>query len=240
MVRLPTNPRLSAKPFLILPIMRRRLALAVHLWFALMGNVLAADAAREIKWADLIPSMEKLDDPFVALTSEQKMDLSIVAVWRQIRARGETLEPAQQHAVSQAQARLAGARVDVDGLLARRLEITEKRRRAAETINAKLDRTRVRILGYALPLEMNGRNVNEFLLVPYVGACIHEPTPPPNQIVHVKYAQGFESSGLYTPVWVEGPIRTVRVESRLSLVDGSANVPTGYSLAAEAVEPLGH
>jgi hypothetical protein len=29
--------------------------------------------------------------------------------------------------------------------------------------------------GYPLPLELSGKEVTEFLLVPYVGACIHPP-----------------------------------------------------------------
>ena len=49
-----------------------------------------------------------------------------------------------------------------------------------------LDGQQVRLPGYIVPLEVSeeGR-VTEFLLVPYFGACIHVPPPPPNQIVHV-------------------------------------------------------
>ena len=43
--------------------------------------------------------------------------------------------------------------------------------------------------------------------MPYVGACIHVPPPPPNQIVHVQLKQGFESKELYAPVWVTGRIQ---------------------------------
>jgi hypothetical protein len=42
-----------------------------------------------------------------------------------------------------------------------------------------------RVPGYMIPLEDNLEEVTEFLLVPYPGACIHVPPPPPNQIVHV-------------------------------------------------------
>ena len=46
-----------------------------------------------------------------------------------------------------------------------------------------LDGERVRLGGYVLPLDFNGpQEVTRFLLVPYVGACIHVPPPPPNQL----------------------------------------------------------
>lgn len=210
-----------------------RLAASLALGLSLAG---AADGARVLAWSDLVPRLEKFDDPFVSLTTEQKMDLSVVAVVRQMQARGESPQPRQVETVNAAQARLGKAGVKIDELLARRAEITEKRRKAAESVNESLDGKRVRMPGYVLPLEVDGRKVTEFLLVPYVGACIHEPVPPPNQIVHVKNAQGFEAAGLFTSVWVEGVIRTGRKESMLRLVDGAAAVPTGYSLAADKVE----
>ncbi|HTU52118.1 MAG TPA: DUF3299 domain-containing protein, partial [Acidobacteriaceae bacterium] len=45
---------------------------------------------------------------------------------------------------------------------------------------------RVSIPGFMVPLEDDLDVVTEFLLVPYAGACIHVPPPPPNQIVYVK------------------------------------------------------
>jgi len=197
----------------------------------------SAESVRQLRWSDLAPQPEKYDDPFLALSSEQKLDLSVVAVMRQMQARGETLAPRQKETVDAAMARLTKDKVDVDGLLARRAEITEKRRQAAEAVNEQLSGQQVRIPGYVLPLETDGRKVTEFLLVPYVGACIHAPTPPPNQIVHVKHGSGYEAGGMFAPVWAQGTLRTVRGGRKLGLVDGSASVPTGYALEAKAVEP---
>ena len=53
--------------------------------------------------------------------------------------------------------------------------------------------------------------VTEFFLVPYPGACIHVPPPPPNQIVLVRYPQGLKLTDIYTPLWVSG---TLKIESR--------------------------
>lgn len=72
----------------------------------------------------------------------------------------------------------------------------------------------------------------EFLLVPTLGACIHVPPPPPNQMVHVTFAEGFETQGLYTPVWVEGTMAVGGGETELFLKDGNAGVSFGYRINA--------
>ncbi|MEZ5651670.1 MAG: DUF3299 domain-containing protein [Burkholderiaceae bacterium] len=102
--------------------------------------------------------------------------------------------------------------------------------------NAALDGARVRLPGYVLPLEFDGDKVTEFLLVPYVGACIHTPPPPANQMVYVKAAASFKSEGLFQPVWVEGVIKPEHGKHRLSLVDGTGDVDAGYAMSGSRVE----
>jgi hypothetical protein len=99
-----------------------------------------------------------------------------------------------------------------------------------------LDGKAVRMLGFALPLEFEGTEIREFLLVPYVGACIHVPPPLPNQIVHVVSVKGFVSDGLFTPVWVTGVMHTRSGAVNLDFVDGSENVQVGYFINAGTVE----
>lgn len=218
--------------------MNRFRAAALAICMAVFASGAYPETARELRWQDLAPPMDKFDDPFLGLSPEQKMDLAIVAVVRQLQARNDpALGPEQIKSYNERLARLKKDKVDVDGLLARHGEITKKRRKMAEAVNEKLNGERIRLPGYVLPLEMDGKKVTEFLLVPYVGACIHAPTPPPNQIVHVKHARGFEVAGLYTPVWVQGVMRTMRSERKLTFVDGAANIPVGYALDAQTVEP---
>ena len=50
----------------------------------------------------------------------------------------------------------------------------------------RLQTVTVKTAGFMVPLEDQLENVSEFLLVPYEGACIHTPPPPPNQMIHVK------------------------------------------------------
>jgi hypothetical protein len=67
----------------------------------------------------------------------------------------------------------------------------------------------VKLPGYIVPLESDsGGELSEFLLVPYFGACIHVPPPPPNQIVYVKLKKPFNLKSMADPYWVTGVIST--------------------------------
>ena len=90
-----------------------------------------------------------------------------------------------------------------------------------------LDGTRVRLSGYVVPLTYDGAGVEEFLLVPYVGACIHVPPPPRNQIVLVKNARPVRIGGLFQAVTVTGTISIA--DSKTDLAE------TGYQLEAGIV-----
>jgi uncharacterized protein len=65
----------------------------------------------------------------------------------------------------------------------------------------------IRIAGYISPITWNESNViTELFLVPYFGACIHVPPPPPNQIIYIRFAKGLKLDALYSPFWVEGKL----------------------------------
>lgn len=82
----------------------------------------------------------------------------------------------------------------------------------------------VRLPGFVVPLESDGRTIREFLLVPYFGACVHVPPPPANQLIHVIAEQPIPAGMNMTPVWVDGVMQVGRIESEL----GNA----GYQLRA--------
>ena len=73
----------------------------------------------------------------------------------------------------------------------------------------ELDGLLVRVPGYILPFqyEETGK-ISEFLLVPYFGACIHTPPPPPNQIVYVTAQEAADFGQVWTPIWAIGVLRT--------------------------------
>lgn len=106
---------------------------------------------------------------------------------------------------------------------------------ASDKINTSLDGQTVRIPGYLLPLETEGVAVREFLLVPFVGACIHVPPPPANQMVYVKLDHPYENGALFEAVWVEGVLSTDGGTHNLSYVDGQSDVDAGYTMRAVSV-----
>lgn len=94
----------------------------------------------------------------------------------------------------------------------------------------ELDGQRVRLGGYILPFDyFSGGRVTRFLLVPYVGACIHVPPPPPNQLVYVETSEPVEVAGLWDPVYAEGILRVQRHDTDLAAV--------AYTLELESITP---
>ncbi len=93
-----------------------------------------------------------------------------------------------------------------------------------------LEGQRVKLPGFVVPLEMDAKKIDQFLLVPYYGACIHVPLPPANQTVHVvtPEGKGFEGT-LFDVVWVTGTMRVERLSSDLA--------EAGYRLEEAAVVP---
>jgi uncharacterized protein len=89
-----------------------------------------------------------------------------------------------------------------------------------------------RVPGYMVPLEDNLFEATEFLLVPYPGACIHVPPPPPNQLVHVTMDGGktTELRSLYEPVWVQGIVRIGEVQNSYGAV-------SFFQMTATWIEP---
>jgi len=94
----------------------------------------------------------------------------------------------------------------------------------------KLDGVVVRIPGFMVPLEDTETRVTEFLLVPYFGACIHVPPPPPNQMAHVlMHSNQVVEVNLWDPIWIIGKLKIENVESPYGMV--------GYQVTGERILP---
>ena len=87
----------------------------------------------------------------------------------------------------------------------------------------------VRLPGFIVPIEHKGTGVSAFILVPYVGACVHVPPPPANQLVFVTTQVPYESKGLFEPVNVIGMFGTATTSTQLAEI--------GYALSADIIEP---
>jgi len=93
-----------------------------------------------------------------------------------------------------------------------------------------LNGEKIRIPGYVVPLDFSAKSEHtEFLLVPYFGACLHTPPPPPNQIVFVKADPAAKIPNIYDPVWLEGTMKTGKFSSELG--------NSAYELNLSKLEP---
>ena len=81
------------------------------------------------------------------------------------------------------------------------------------SVRDELDGKRVRIAGYTTPVGFEEEETR-FLLVPELGACIHVPPPPPNQIVYVERAD--TTPEMFAPVWIIGTLRADPVATILA------------------------
>ncbi|WP_040855816.1 DUF3299 domain-containing protein [Thiorhodovibrio frisius] len=93
-----------------------------------------------------------------------------------------------------------------------------------------LNGRQVRLPGFVVPVNLEAEDIDQFLLVPYFGACIHVPPPPANQTVFVTTRENKPYVGaLFDTVWVEGKMQVDNVDSAL----GSA----GYRIDQARVTP---
>ena len=100
-----------------------------------------------------------------------------------------------------------------------------------ERVRRDLDTKNVRIPGFIVPVDFENRQVvTRFLFVPYFGACIHEPAPPPNQTIYAEFEPGYTLESLWDPFWIEGTLSTSKVVENLATAS--------YTLRAKKIEPF--
>ena len=88
----------------------------------------------------------------------------------------------------------------------------------------------IRLPGYIVPIEYSGSGVTAFILVPFVGACVHVPPPPANQLVFVTTSTPYESASLFEAVNVIGMFGVSSMSTHLADI--------GYALSADKIEPF--
>lgn len=201
------------------------------------GNLATADV-REISWADLLPVLDPLQNPLQGVDQAVREDLARLARIKIDIAQGFLNEDSVQ--VAEANARVT-ARLK-EGINLRSLEqavatYEAELERREGLLNTTLEGNLIKMPGYAVPLESTADGTTEFFLVPFFGACIHVPPPPPNQIVSVSTEDPVKLGELFEPVWVTGRMNTEESSQSLTLVDGTADIPYGYRLTDVKIEP---
>ncbi len=197
-----------------------------------------ASTERTLAWEDLMPPETDLRAPFKHLSQVQISDLyelHKMHSWR--RTDGGKNDTAVSGQIDELTAKLTAQDLDVAALLKKMADALDEYKKQQSTPVAGLNGEMVRLPGYVLPLEFGGQAVSEFFLVPYVGACIHTPPPPANQIVLVKLKQSYKVSGLYDAVWVTGRLKVVENKRQLGYRDGVGRVASTYEIEGMKIVP---
>lgn len=96
-------------------------------------------------------------------------------------------------------------------------------------VRPELDGQRISLTGFIVPLDTDKDNrVVELFLVPYQGACIHVPPPPPNQIVYIRYPKGIALDDMWSLFRFSGVLRTQHREDDVA--------ESAYALEVEKLE----
>ena len=152
------------------------------------GNSVAVDtlAPETIEWTDLMPEAD-----LEALLNPPEYLLNIE------EGSAEDQRMFEQLASGKAQDRYQQALLSTD-------------------IRPEFNGRNIRIAGYLVPLEFDSAEVvTQAFLVPYFGACIHVPPPPPNQMILLNADNGVSLDDMYNPYWIEGKVNTTLYENEL-------------------------
>lgn len=92
-------------------------------------------------------------------------------------------------------------------------------------IKPEFNNQAIRVPGFIVPLEFDdNQTVTRFFLVPYFGACIHTPPPPPNQIIYASFDKGLKLDLLHEPFWISGTLKTTLTENNIATAAYSISV----------------
>jgi hypothetical protein len=91
----------------------------------------------------------------------------------------------------------------------------------------ELNGQKIRIAGYAVPLDTTPEVTKNMLLVPYFGACVHSPPPPANQIIYGQSTKPLRVE-MMSPVWLSGTLKTASKSTEMGV--------SGYQLDIAKVE----
>ncbi|WP_395375709.1 DUF3299 domain-containing protein [Marinicella sp. W31] len=168
--------------------MNKLTIISVFFILQLLSTYAYGNDYREILWIDLMPK-EDLD----ALMNPPKEILDIE-------------DGSEQDSISD----------DVYNALLQATDDTYQVALSSTKTVPEFENKKIKIPGFVVPLTIKENMTTEFFIVPYFGACIHYPPPPPNQTIHAKFGQGFELSDIYEAYTFHGTISISMTENELA------------------------
>lgn len=101
----------------------------------------------------------------------------------------------------------------------------------SEKTVAKMDGVSGKLPGYIVPITTDDRNrIVELFLVPYFGACIHIPPPPPNQLVYIKPKTPLAMTEIWDAYYAVGTLRVSKTKNKMATA--------AYSMDLDRVERI--
>ncbi len=188
-----------------------------------------------VSWRDLKPTLKSLETPFESLPDPLFNAMRTEVRWRTSNT-NERSDPDLIKEYKAASGVLSANDVDVEKLMLERRKIIVQNNSIGRGPNLEKLGTTIRLPGYIVPLTIDGGVVTEFLFVPVAGSCVHTPSPPPNQIIHVDYPNGVEFKSIFDAFWIEGELSDELKISDVTFYDGASNVESIYKLNANIVE----
>jgi hypothetical protein len=212
------------------------------IWEMLLNGWSDESSVTKLTWENLIPAMSPLKNFLDTTPPDQQEALANIDYLNTYPERNDGTElpyPRDEvkKRVEQDRQSFSKRGIDIDALYEKySVWVTEFERRGKLT-DKELDGKQVAIAGYLLPLEFDPQGTKEFLLVPFVGACIHVPPPPPNQVIYIKSTSPYRAADLFEGVLITGRMRVQPAKTDFFYKDGSNDVDSSYTLENAAIEP---
>ncbi|ADM10471.1 lipoprotein, putative [Parvularcula bermudensis HTCC2503] len=178
------------------------------------GSAASQQAVRVLEWDDLLPEGE-----------EDRLDRMYADYYRELERRMK----GSQAPLSSAAGPIGNIGGSIGGIEEGSSFDVMPQIGTYDTVS-ELDGRTVRLPGFVVPFDFDAKGrLRNFLFVPYFGACIHTPPPPPNQIVYVEGETSISVDDIWVPYWAEGVLHAKRNENDI----GNA----AYTLVLRKLEP---
>lgn len=203
----------------------------------LIASPASSGEAADLVWSQLIDeSAQDYEDPYRHLAPEQLASVANVARLREMAEKGKVVD---EELLSQETASLVAVGIDVDGLIAQRWIVAERRERAATSGNEAVDGREGRLSGFVIPAPPDDDGRPTAYLVPERGMCSHMPPPPPNQMVRLRVPDHWRPRALYEPVRVSGLLSIDPTSRTVPVVDGMVQMRATFTMDVSDIEALG-
>ncbi len=207
--------------------------------FCLFSLPAFAEKVEVLDWQNLVPVSKPIANPLQNLEVSTRLDIEYLATIHYWLKTGQiTKVSAEYEEGVELEHQLKAQKVNYQPLIEEYNEFLDEIELQNKAVVQELEGKVVKIPGFALPLETSNTAVSEFLLVPTIGACIHTPAPPSNQMVFVALKQLYKPKNLYDPVWVTGKIKIQSTKKSVTYSDGESGIETAYILEGMQVEPF--